>query len=77
VSSLSMTGPGMGRCRGAPKPGALCPDGGRCGCTSQVALHECSRGGVVCCWNWSEASHVLVELDDEMRWIHCVSRQSQ
>jgi hypothetical protein len=36
----------------------------------EAAVHECSRGGVVCCQNWSEAGHVLAELGDEVRWIH-------
>jgi hypothetical protein len=42
----------------------------------EVIVHECSRGGVVSCWNWSEEGHVLVELGDEMRWIHWVGIRS-
>jgi hypothetical protein len=43
----------------------------------EVVVHECSRGGVACCPNWSEAGHVLAELSDEMRWIHWVGGWSQ
>jgi hypothetical protein len=27
----------------------------------EVVVHECRQGGVACCWNWSEAGHVLAE----------------
>jgi hypothetical protein len=42
------------------------------GALLEVAVHECSRGAVASCCNWSEAGHVLVELGDEKRWIHWV-----
>jgi hypothetical protein len=32
----------------------------------EVAVHECNRGVVACCQNWSEAGHVLAELDDKV-----------
>jgi hypothetical protein len=43
----------------------------------EVFVHECSWTGVACCWNWSEASHVLMQLWDEMRWFYrmCSLRQ--
>jgi hypothetical protein len=41
----------------------------------EVAVHECSRGGMMYCQNWSEAGHMLEELGDEMRWIHWFSSQ--
>jgi hypothetical protein len=28
----------------------------------KVAMHECSQGDVACCWNCSEAGHLLAEL---------------
>jgi hypothetical protein len=46
------------------------------GAPLEIAVHECRRGGVACCRNWSEAGHVLVELGDEMRWIQWFSSQS-
>jgi hypothetical protein len=46
------------------------------GALLEVAVHECSRGGVTCCWNWSEAGHVVEELGDEMRWVHWVGSRS-
>jgi hypothetical protein len=46
------------------------------GALLEVAVHECSRGGVACCRNWSVTGHVLAELGDEMHWIHCVDRRS-
>jgi hypothetical protein len=65
-----VTGHGRGRFRGAPNAGAVCPDGEGMGAFLAVAVHECSQGGVACCWNWSEAGHMLAELGDEMSWIH-------
>jgi hypothetical protein len=35
----------------------------------RAAVHECSRGGVACCRNWSEAGNVLADLGDEICWI--------
>jgi hypothetical protein len=46
------------------------------GALPEVAMHECSQGGVACCWNCSEAGHVLEELSDEMRWVHWVGSRS-
>jgi hypothetical protein len=40
------------------------------GAPLEITVHECRRGGVACCRDWSEAGHVLAELGDEMRWIH-------
>jgi hypothetical protein len=65
VCSLSMTGPGRGCCRGAPKPSALCPEGENMSAL-EIGVHEFRQGGITCCWNWSEAGHVLAELGDEM-----------
>jgi hypothetical protein len=41
----------------------------------EVAVHECRQGGVVGCQKWFEVGHVLVELGDEERWIHCIGTQ--
>jgi hypothetical protein len=42
-------------------------------CTGmEVFVHKCSWTGVACCWNWSEASHILAQLCDEMRWFNRV-----
>src|SRR5215468_10078732 len=38
----------------------------------EVLMHECSRRGVPCCWNWAEPLHVTSELVDEVRWFHSV-----
>jgi hypothetical protein len=43
----------------------------------EVTVYECSQRGVTCHLNWSEAGHVLVELGDEVGWIHWVGCQSQ
>jgi hypothetical protein len=40
----------------------------------EVAVHECNWRGVACCRNWSEAGHVLAQLNDEMRRIALDSR---
>jgi hypothetical protein len=42
----------------------------------KVAVHKSSQGGMVRCQNWSEVGHVLMELGDEMRWIHWFGSQS-
>jgi hypothetical protein len=63
VSSLSVTGPGRGR--QIPACCFLTEEDVR-GLLA-AAVHECSWGGVVCCWNWFEAGHVLAELGDEVR----------
>ena len=46
------------------------------GALVEVALYKCRQGGVVCCWDWSEAGHVLEELSDEVHWIHRVGSWS-
>jgi hypothetical protein len=43
----------------------------------EVAVHERSQGGMACCYNWSEADHMLAELADEVRWIRLVCCWSQ
>jgi hypothetical protein len=43
----------------------------------EVTVHKCSQGGVACSRNWSEEGHVLVELGDEVHWIHWFDYQSQ
>jgi hypothetical protein len=43
----------------------------------EVAVHECSRGDMACCRDWSEAGHMLAELGDEVRWMYWVGGQSQ
>jgi hypothetical protein len=40
------------------------------GALLEVAVHECSRGGVTSCRNWSQVGHVLAELSDEKRSVH-------
>jgi hypothetical protein len=42
----------------------------------EVAVQECSRGGMACCRNWFEAGHLLAELGGEMRWVHWFSIRS-
>jgi hypothetical protein len=37
----------------------------------EVLVHECGRGGVVRCRNWSEAGHMTAQLCDEMHWDRC------
>jgi hypothetical protein len=32
------------------------------GALLEVIVHECSRGGMASCQNWSEVGHVLAEL---------------
>jgi hypothetical protein len=38
----------------------------------EVFVHQFSWTGVACRWNWSEASHVLAQLYDEVRWFNRV-----
>jgi hypothetical protein len=46
------------------------------GAPLEVAVHERRRGGAACGRNWSDVGHVLAELGDEMRWIHCYGSRS-
>jgi hypothetical protein len=70
--SVSMTGPGRGRCRGLQGRARCVLAKEHMGALLEAAVHECSRGGVLGCWNWSEAGHVLAEVSDEKRCVHWV-----
>jgi hypothetical protein len=39
----------------------------------EVAVYKCSRGGMACSWNLSEAGHVLAELGYEMLTVYKLS----
>ncbi|PNF32239.1 hypothetical protein B7P43_G17785 [Cryptotermes secundus] len=77
LSSPSVIGPGRRRCRGGLQQSTSCvlPEEDL-RALFEVAVHECSRGSVACCWNWSEAGNILAKLGDEVRWIHWVGSRS-
>jgi hypothetical protein len=43
----------------------------------KILGYECSRTGVACCRNWSEASHMLAQLCDEVCCFHWLCGRSQ
>jgi hypothetical protein len=43
----------------------------------EILVHRCTWTGVACRRNWSEASHVLAQLCDEVRWFHRVRSSFQ
>jgi hypothetical protein len=47
------------------------------GALLELAVHECSRGGMTCCRNWSGAGHVPAELGDEERWVPWVGGRGE